>query len=256
MNSDEFKQAQQRGLEAMQAFNSFTDDPEYPRRTAAHLNYYRTIIMPKGYHPLTEQVLREGIDAALEICAYYPKHRFSVIPKPAPGETVGPDHFQALEEWFLTADGIITAEGDSHEPRAPSDDGLSNLPDETILRAVTEELAAKEAKALPANANKPDKPLKDRFVFRGDGQALFDGKDLELPTGFTIPVLTLLVNSFGEPVPYKTLDENSGKTAGDNLRAAKHAIQESFKRHHVPCKVVTKKGVAYLIQKKNARPRA
>ena len=54
-------------------------------------------------------------------------------------------------------------------------------------------------------------------------------------------------------MPYGTLDGISGKTAEDNLRAAKHIIQDSFKKHHVPCEIKPKTRVGYLIRKKNAR---
>ena len=135
MNRDEFQQAQQKGLEAMQAFNSFTHDPEYPGRSYGHLSYYRKVIMPKGFHPMNEEVLREAFDAALEVCAYYPDRHFPDIPELPTREVVGPDHIRLLEGWFLKADEIITT-----KDRPPvltdseaSGNGLSNLPDETTL---------------------------------------------------------------------------------------------------------------------------
>jgi len=93
----------------------------------------------------------------------------------------------------------------------------------------------------------PHATVKNRFRFL-PGQALFDGKDLDLPTGLAVHVLTTLVENFGTVVAYGTLDDKiSGKTADDLLRAAKCAIQKAFAMNCVPCEIKTKPREGYVI---------
>jgi hypothetical protein len=112
-----------------------------------------------------------------------------------------------------------------------------------------------QAGGTPAKGGKEKTSVGGRFIFN-PGQAMFDERDLGLPTGLPIEVLKRLVSSFGTVVPYGALDGISEKTAEDNLRNAKHIIQESFKEHHVPCEIVTKTREGYLIREKDAHPTA
>jgi hypothetical protein len=102
------------------------------------------------------------------------------------------------------------------------------------------------AKAAAKPENSPAARIKDRFAFN-PGQALFDGKDLGLSTGFTVEILQKLVQSIGQTVAYATLDANSKNEASDQLRKAKRAIVVSFKEHGVPCDIVTKAREGYCL---------
>jgi len=103
MNQDELKQSLQRMQDAAKVFYDFTYDPEYTLRTYDHVNYYRRNMMLQGYHSMNEKVMREAVDAALEIRAYYRDCDLPEVPIPADGHVVGLDDFLRMERWFLTA---------------------------------------------------------------------------------------------------------------------------------------------------------
>ena len=88
---------------------------------------------------------------------------------------------------------------------------------------------------------------KDRFSLT-PGQLLFDGKDLELPTGLAIDVAAKLISHYGAVVPYGDLDDNSiAKEASEQLRKAKSAVVKLFKKHNIPCQIYAKRSEGYVI---------
>ena len=134
-------------------------------------------------------------------------------------------------DWMARTDGV------THELERGSEAGKGG-PNETP--------GAEEQPNTKRQKPRGKPPLKDRFTFH-PGQVQFDGKDLDLPVGLPITVLQKLVDSFGVPVSYRELDGISGKTAEDNLRAAKLAIVASFQRHKVPCEIRTKAKEGYCL---------
>jgi len=103
MNNNEFKQSQKRVQDAAKVFYDFTYDPEHALRTYDHINYYRRNMMLKGYHSMNEKVMREAVDAALEVYVYYHDCDLPEVPIPADGHVVGLDDFLRMEQWFLNA---------------------------------------------------------------------------------------------------------------------------------------------------------
>ena len=111
MNNDtEVKQSLRRMQDAARAFYDFTYDPEYTLRTYDHINYYRRNMMLKGYHSMNEKVMREAVDAALEVRAYYHDCGLPEVAIPADGHVVGLDDFLRMEQWFLTAAELTATE--------------------------------------------------------------------------------------------------------------------------------------------------
>jgi hypothetical protein len=89
---------------------------------------------------------------------------------------------------------------------------------------------------------------KKRFDFK-PGQALFDGKDLGLPSGSPVTVLEKLVQSWGETVQHRALhDQSTQSEASPELREAVRVIRKAFRHHRIRCKLVSKRGEGYLIQ--------
>jgi hypothetical protein len=120
MNNDtDVKQSLQRMQDAAKVFYDFTYDPASALRTYDHINYYRRNLMLQGYHSMNEKVLREAVEAALEVRAYYHDCDLPEVPIPADGHVVGWDDLLRVEQWFLTA-----AERTATE-KAPSGSGES-----------------------------------------------------------------------------------------------------------------------------------
>jgi hypothetical protein len=88
--------------------------------------------------------------------------------------------------------------------------------------------------------------LRDRFEF-GRGQVLFDGKDLELPSGDPLTMLEKLVNDFGRVVPYTDFDEHYSSATPGTVHKSKHMVAHSLATHAVPCKIKSKQGEGYFI---------
>ncbi|MHC4309999.1 MAG: hypothetical protein ACYSSN_08655, partial [Planctomycetota bacterium] len=87
-------------------------------------------------------------------------------------------------------------------------------------------------------------------------QAFFDSKDLELPSGETVPILKRLVDSFGEVVKHKDLDQYSTPSnASDILKGRILSITKALKYHKIPCKIVSKRGVGYVLQQNKTTSR-
>ncbi len=96
--------------DAERVFYDFTYDPDYALRTYDHINYYRRNLMLQGYHSMNEKVMREAVDAALEVRAYYHDCDLPEVPIPADGHVVGLDDFLRMEQWFLTAAELTATE--------------------------------------------------------------------------------------------------------------------------------------------------
>ena len=91
--------------------------------------------------------------------------------------------------------------------------------------------------------------MKKRFTFN-PGQVLFDGRDLDLPSGELIEICKKLVENFGCTVPYKTLNPYYSSAIPGTLPKSVTKIRQSFKsqRHIVPCQIESKTNEGYLIQ--------
>lgn len=88
--------------------------------------------------------------------------------------------------------------------------------------------------------------IKDRFTF-DPGQVLFDGENLDLPSGKPTTMLKRLVESFGRVVPYTEFDEYYTSATPGIVHKSKREICKSFERHKVPCEVIPKTGEGYVI---------
>ena len=92
-----------------------------------------------------------------------------------------------------------------------------------------------------------DKSMKNRFVF-GDGVVLFDGRDLDLPSGEPINILKLLVDGFGSVVKYTTFDPHYCSAMPGSLPKSVSIVRTALRRHQIPCEVKSKRGEGYLIR--------
>jgi hypothetical protein len=101
------------------------------------------------------------------------------------------------------------------------------------------------------SAQLASKSVPERFTFRS-GYVEFDGKTLNyedegeiksLPTGRTQTVLKILVESFGQPVAYRDLNEDGteGEASGQ-LRNELTILRKALSRHAMPCKIVVARG--------------
>lgn len=104
-----------------------------------------------------------------------------------------------------------------------------------------------ERPATRGESKKPDTRTKDRFVFK-PGQILFDGKDLELPSGEPINVLKRLVDSFGEVVAYGELDPHYSSATPGSLPKSVSTIRAALREHQVPCEVKSRRAEGYLLR--------
>ena len=108
-NEAAVKQSLRKMQDAAKVFYDFTYNPEYALRTYDHINYYRRNMMLKGYHSMNEKVMREAVDAALEVRAYYQDCELPEVAVPADGHVVGLDDFLRMEQWFQTAAELTAA---------------------------------------------------------------------------------------------------------------------------------------------------
>jgi hypothetical protein len=82
-----------------------------------------------------------------------------------------------------------------------------------------------------------------------ESRIFFDDVDLDLPTGKTIDVAKMLIESFDTVVKYNLLDnESTAKEASDNLRKHKSIIQKKLKNTSYYIK--TKKQAGYILTAK------
>lgn len=117
------------------------------------------------------------------------------------------------------------------------------------LRRWAKKLEEKAA-ALSAEGSakkEKSKTAKDRFEI-GPGQVLFDGKDLNLPSGEPVEVCKKLIENFGRVVVYKTLNEYYSSATPGTLPRTITKIRQSFKTNKVPCQVQNKTNEGYFIQ--------
>ncbi len=96
-------------------------------------------------------------------------------------------------------------------------------------------------------ANRPDQSVKARFDFR-NGLVLFDGRDLELPSGQPLDVLKKLVTSFGSVVEYRTFDRHYSSAEPGALPKSVSRIRRAFREFGVPCEIKAKTGEGYVIR--------
>lgn len=101
-----------------------------------------------------------------------------------------------------------------------------------------------QGKQPPAGATKS---MRERFTFN-PGQVLFDGEDLELPSGEPITVLKVLVDHFNHVVQYRTLDQHYSSVTPGTLPKMVTKIRGSFDKHNVPCEIIAKTGEGYLMR--------
>jgi hypothetical protein len=170
MNNDEFKQPLQRMQDAAEVFYDFTYDPEYTLRTYDHINYYRRNMMLKGYHPMNEKVMREAVDAALEVRAYCHNCDLPEVPIPADGRVVGLDDFLRMEQWFLTAAELTATEktpSGSVEPQAILSNGREKPWDDKLAGFI---LIAKARTKYCDGPCVPTTPTLGRSHCRPDGE--------------------------------------------------------------------------------------
>lgn len=110
------------------------------------------------------------------------------------------------------------------------------------LKSVTDDSLAR----APETEGRQPKELKDRFTFR-PGQALFDGKDLGLPSDAPVTVLKELVGNFGQVIPYTKFDKHYSSATPGTLPKTVTIIRRALAKQKVPCQIKAKTGVGYLI---------
>ena len=90
--------------------------------------------------------------------------------------------------------------------------------------------------------------IRKRFEI-GHGQILFDGRDLELPTGRCVTVLTALIHFLGRVVPHAQLDSQSMPyEASVEVREAIMKIRSALKTSRVPCRIDNRRGEGYMLR--------
>jgi hypothetical protein len=156
--------------EAAKVFYNFAYDPEDTLRTYDHINYYRRNMMLTGYHSMNEKVMREAVDAALEVRASYPDCPLPEVVLPADGHVVGLDDFLRIEQWFLTAARLTAAQkapcgpGDS---QAVASDGREKPWDNTMAGFILISMARTRYCSGPCA---PTTPTLGRSHCRLDGE--------------------------------------------------------------------------------------
>jgi hypothetical protein len=86
-----------------------------------------------------------------------------------------------------------------------------------------------------------------RFVVE-TGRVLYDGMDMDLPTGATLEIFKMLLKSFDSVVLFQALDgESKDKEASAALRNAVRHINNALKRHDAPCRVTCKRRTGYIL---------
>jgi hypothetical protein len=95
----------------------------------------------------------------------------------------------------------------------------------------------------------PKSPGKTPSFTFGPGQALFDGRDLNLPAGLAVEVLKRLVDASPKTVTNNDLDasEEHGNEAGEKLRRAISVIRKALDRGKAPYTITTKQGTGYAL---------
>jgi hypothetical protein len=128
--------------------------------------------------------------------------------------------------------------------------GNGRLPDTpAFLRKGDAGRGAKKPNRKAGTARRGGKEahVKSRFKFR-KGQALFDGKDLELPSDAPVAVLKKLVGCFGRVVPYTDFDKHYSSATPGALPVNVTKIRNAFLKHEVPCEIKSKTSVGYFIR--------
>ncbi|MCJ7674955.1 MAG: hypothetical protein MUO33_07365, partial [Sedimentisphaerales bacterium] len=93
-----------------------------------------------------------------------------------------------------------------------------------VAEMAGEDLSVEKQKDKRRLKKKP-RPINERLTF-GQGQVLFDGRDLNVGTGAALDITKALIEDFGQVVPFKKLDGNSlEKQASEKIRTAIGRIQ-------------------------------
>ncbi|MFC1806390.1 hypothetical protein ACFL09_05350 [Planctomycetota bacterium] len=130
--------------------------------------------------------------------------------------------------------------------------GLARMVDDTraALASIDEggaQPAGSEAGSLDVDAQQPDPKIADGFRF-SHGLAWYGDRELALPAGLPVDVLTKLVEMAGLPVRHLELHPYSSETEGsDQLRAAITLIRSAFRATRVPREVESVRSVGYRL---------
>jgi len=126
---------------------------------------------------------------------------------------------------------------------------LLNRDDTEIASSDESESPAKKTQITKKQRQKKDQS-QSKFTF-DEGRIFFDNKDLDLPTGRAITILTKLISEFDRTVAYKDLSEMSSvKEADANLRKDVSVIRGILKTHKIPCVIKTKTRSGYVLTHK------
>jgi hypothetical protein len=119
-----------------------------------------------------------------------------------------------------------------------------------VAEMAGEDLSVEKQKDERRSKKKPrkPKPINERLTF-GQGQVLFDGRDLNVGTGAALDITKALIEDFGQVVPFQTLDGNSPqKEASEKIRTAIGRIRRIIKSAKIPVVVDNRKGEGYLMR--------
>lgn len=88
------------------------------------------------------------------------------------------------------------------------------------------------------------------------GQILYDGHDLNLPTGLCVAVLSRLLERFGRVVVHSELHRQSTDVeASDELRGAIKTIRRALQAAGVPCCIEARRRYGYVLVASHVAPR-
>lgn len=109
--------------------------------------------------------------------------------------------------------------------------------------------AKQKDKRRSKEKSKKSRPIDKSFTF-GQGQVLFDGRDLNVGTGAALDIAKALIENFGHVVPFQKLDENSPKTeASEKIRTAIRRLRKTIKSAGIPIVIENRKAEGYLMLK-------
>jgi hypothetical protein len=91
--------------------------------------------------------------------------------------------------------------------------------------------------------------LKSKGFSFSEGQAYYNGKDLELPCGKPIEILRKLDNSLGIVVKHKDLDlSSSNSNSSESLRNNISIIRKALKSKEIPFIITSNRGVGFTLK--------
>ena len=125
----------------------------------------------------------------------------------------------------------------------------------TMIEMNDQQVPPKIDKQGKGNNKQSTRSLKDRFSFN-PGQALFNGNDLNLPTGSPIDMLKKLVAQFDKVVPYTEFDKHYSSAMPGTVHKDKKTILTQLEQHKVPCEITAKTGEGYVLRPKSLQKRS